>query len=96
MKQFIIRACLLILRRLKYSQPLALPPSVAFYASEIRALIQSEAALDHGSGDLLGDSWLKFRRVATMFRRSHLDIPKHDIFKAIIVLYEEEYKPCSD
>ncbi len=67
-----------------------LPLSCRVIGSEFKALIASESEMVHGSTDILGDSWLKFRRVASLIKKSHPEVPTSDIFKAIILIYEEK------
>jgi hypothetical protein len=88
MKNLIARFCLWVLSKIGYSPEFIIPGSVLPFADEITALCTEEAGLVHGSSDVLGDSWLKFRRVATKIKKAHPEIPKRDIFKAIILIHE--------
>ncbi len=88
MKQLIARLCLWILAKVGYRTDIVLSPSVMPFADEIAALVAEENGLTHGAVDVLGDSWLKFRRVATKLKKNHPDVLKRDIFKAIILVHE--------
>lgn len=66
-----------------------LPESMQSLRNEVISLCAEEAELNHGSTDILGDSWLKFRRVASKLKKAHPDLPKSDIFKTIIIICEE-------
>lgn len=88
MKTLIVRICLWLLARCGYETSFILPVSVQPYADELADLVTNESGMVHGSTDILGDSWLKFRRVATMLKKAHPELPKSDIFKAVIMVHE--------
>ena len=88
MRKLIIQFCLWVLAKLNYSGDFVLPPSMSAYSGEVADLVAAEFRLNHGSTDILGDSWLKFRRVATALKKAHPEVLKRDIFKAIIVIHE--------
>lgn len=87
-KALVARFCLWMLAKVGYQTDIILPPEIHAIADEITALIQAEQNLIHGSTDILGDSWLKFRRVATKIKQAHPDLGKADIFKAVIMIHE--------
>ncbi len=66
-----------------------LPDTIAPYRPEIRALCEQEKVLAHGSVDILGDSWLKFRRVSTQIKKAHPELRNREIFQAVLIVYEE-------
>ncbi len=68
------------------SEPFILPVQIKAFEDEILALCREEKPLVHGSRDILGDGWLKFRRVATKFKKAHPTVPKRVIFKAVVWL----------
>jgi hypothetical protein len=88
MKILLAKICLWILAKTGYQTEFILPPSMLPFADEMTSLIQSESELTHGSTDVLGDSWLKFMRVAQRIKKNHPEISKRDIFKAIIMIHE--------
>ena len=89
MRNALIHLLLWLLAKLNAAPHLEIPPSVWHIEREIRELMEAEGQLVHGSTDIMGDSWLHFRRVATAIKKAHPEISKHDIFKSIVLLYED-------
>lgn len=88
LKNLVILVCLWILKKLSANPEI--PHTVFAYEAPLRMLIREEMPLNHGSVDVLGDSWLKFRRVATKMKKAYPHIPIRDLFRAIIVIHEQE------
>ncbi len=66
-----------------------LPESMVPFEADMLALCKEEEPLVHGSVDLLGDSWLKFRRVAVKFKKAHPEVPKADVFRGIVIIHSK-------
>ncbi len=91
MKTKLIHLLLWLLAKLGYNAVPTelLPATIEPFHAEIKAMCIEEAGLVHGSTDILGDSWLKLRRVATKIKKAHPGLAKRDIFRAIIIIHEE-------
>lgn len=79
--------CWWLLKKFKISR--GLPISVLPYRHQLMSLIVEEMPLEHGSTDILGDAWLKFRRVASQIKKAHPELRNRDIFQAILIIHAE-------
>ncbi len=66
-----------------------LPPSIEPLKPQLCAIIDQEVKLTYGARDILGDDWLRLRRIATRFKRLNPSLDTHEIFEAILTLYRE-------